>query len=302
MRQLIAAIAWVGTLATMHAAPAWAGECEQAMQDVVAARKAGDLEAARAASDRARFCNADVRVWVDSATAKTCFERLLAAPPADDAAIEKQLGQCRSLGPDWRIHRELADLAYQGSRFDEAAQQYDQALSIIHDTRLVPAVPDEGTVLALVQRGDESRILAKQFQPSTRSASGELTGLGALSVRGIGVRKRALPITFEYNSTEFTERGADAAEELRLALSKSCEGAVQLIGHTDERGSDAYNLDLSRRRAEALAAYIRKVPLPAACVLTTEGRGESDPPVLDDPARYSQEQRWMLARRVELVR
>ncbi|WAP69926.1 OmpA family protein [Jiella pelagia] len=49
-----------------------------------------------------------------------------------------------------------------------------------------------------------------------------------------------------------------------------------LFGHTDAAGSDAYNLELSQRRAESLAgALVRASGLPRGRFVTS-GRGERD--------------------------
>ena len=51
---------------------------------------------------------------------------------------------------------------------------------------------------------------------------------------------------------------------------------MTVLGHTDSTGDDAYNLDLSRRRAEAAARYLEEHGV-ARAALTVEGHGESRP-------------------------
>lgn len=51
-----------------------------------------------------------------------------------------------------------------------------------------------------------------------------------------------------------------------------------IVGHTDRSGSDGYNDNLSRRRAEAVAAKLQASGLSAAA-LSVSGRGESEPKV-----------------------
>ncbi len=52
--------------------------------------------------------------------------------------------------------------------------------------------------------------------------------------------------------------------------------SIKVIGHTDSKGSDAYNQALSERRASSVAAYLLSQGL-APNKLTSEGRGESEP-------------------------
>lgn len=69
---------------------------------------------------------------------------------------------------------------------------------------------------------------------------------------------------------------------------------VQVEGHADERGTDEYNLDLSRRRAENVRAAL--VGMGVHVQLDAEGRGESSP-----RASGSDESAWRQNRRVEFV-
>jgi outer membrane protein OmpA-like peptidoglycan-associated protein len=57
---------------------------------------------------------------------------------------------------------------------------------------------------------------------------------------------------------------------------------VKVVGHTDERGTDAYNQDLSQRRAEAVMNYYIQRGIPAER-LSAEGRGESEPIATNEP-------------------
>ena len=64
-----------------------------------------------------------------------------------------------------------------------------------------------------------------------------------------------------------------AAAEVKAA---GGTGTLQIIGYTDNTGSTAHNVDLSRRRAAAVAAAIKPL-LPAGVRLPTSGKGEADP-------------------------
>ena len=55
------------------------------------------------------------------------------------------------------------------------------------------------------------------------------------------------------------------------------EGVVRVVGYTDAKGEDAYNLALSRRRAEAVVAWLRARPALASRSFEAASRGEADP-------------------------
>lgn len=64
--------------------------------------------------------------------------------------------------------------------------------------------------------------------------------------------------------------------EQLAALLLANEERVQIIGHTDNRGTPTTNQALSEARAEAVRAYLADKGVPADRMLT-EGRGDSDP-------------------------
>ena len=56
-----------------------------------------------------------------------------------------------------------------------------------------------------------------------------------------------------------------------------------IVGHTDDVGSDAFNLDLSKRRANSVKNYLVSKGVVDAMV-TTDGKGETMPLVPNDSA------------------
>ncbi|MBD3764272.1 MAG: OmpA family protein [Rhodobacterales bacterium] len=59
-------------------------------------------------------------------------------------------------------------------------------------------------------------------------------------------------------------------------LQKYPDTTVQVVGHTDNTGSAEYNLDLSQRRADAVAAELRAGGVSSGRIVAY-GRGESQP-------------------------
>jgi outer membrane protein OmpA-like peptidoglycan-associated protein len=70
---------------------------------------------------------------------------------------------------------------------------------------------------------------------------------------------------------------------------------IEIQGHTDERGDDAYNLDLSDRRAHAVEKYLTDKGVDAKR-LTAQGYGETQP--ID---RGHNEAAWAKNRRVAFL-
>ncbi|MGM8910586.1 OmpA family protein [Psychrobacter sp. 1U1] len=86
----------------------------------------------------------------------------------------------------------------------------------------------------------------------------------------------------------FLDRAANVVQEVPNV-------ELVIIGHTDNQASDAYNMELSRDRAEAVKEYLVSKGVDAS-KLTTKGMGESDP-IADN----STEQGRFRNRRIEFV-
>jgi outer membrane protein OmpA-like peptidoglycan-associated protein len=103
-------------------------------------------------------------------------------------------------------------------------------------------------------------------------------------------------IDFEFDSAKLKTRSLHVLDAVAQALVDNPDiERVEVGGHTDERGSAAYNLDLSNRRAAAVVAYLVDHGI-AANRLGARGYGLTRP--LD---RSHTEAAWAKNRRVEFV-
>lgn len=112
-----------------------------------------------------------------------------------------------------------------------------------------------------------------------------------------------LPIKFDTNSDYLDDKARYETEYIGAFLKANEIREITLVGHTDERGSDSYNLDLSYRRAQSVREYLTHylTQYDAYTYIHVDGQGERAPPRLSDPQLYSTEERQAIARRVELV-
>lgn len=83
-------------------------------------------------------------------------------------------------------------------------------------------------------------------------------------------------ILFEYNSDKLTEDAEIKIDLIYQYMVKNPDVKVRITGHTDAIGSDAYNLDLSRRRARSVRNYLVSLGI-SKKRMTYEGKGESEP-------------------------
>ena len=105
----------------------------------------------------------------------------------------------------------------------------------------------------------------------------------------------ATGVLFAFDSADLTAEAQAVLDAAADDVRQRALGEVFVVGHTDDSGADDYNLDLSRRRAQAVADALGPV-LGADYPLRVDGRGEAEPIVAND----SEENR-SLNRRVEVV-
>lgn len=108
-----------------------------------------------------------------------------------------------------------------------------------------------------------------------------------------------LPIRFDFGSDQIDAAGAREAETVANFLLSNKVYRLTVVGHTDEVGSDAFNLDLSLRRAKTVKHFLLAKGVHAE--IHVDGKGESEPPNLVDYSVYSEEERRKISRRVELL-
>jgi OmpA-OmpF porin, OOP family len=90
-------------------------------------------------------------------------------------------------------------------------------------------------------------------------------------------------IDFEFNSTQLTAPAQHTLDEVATALKSQPELNVEVQGHTDSIGTDAYNLGLSERRAAAVRVYLVSRGV-GATALTAKGYGKAKPIAGNDTA------------------
>jgi outer membrane protein OmpA-like peptidoglycan-associated protein len=102
-------------------------------------------------------------------------------------------------------------------------------------------------------------------------------------------------VSFDFDRAEIKPAFGPTLDKVADILTRYDRSIVHVIGHTDSIGSDAYNQDLSERRARSVANHLAGRGV-ADSRLQTEGRGESEP--RDSNATAAGRQ---LNRRVELI-
>jgi outer membrane protein OmpA-like peptidoglycan-associated protein len=88
-------------------------------------------------------------------------------------------------------------------------------------------------------------------------------------------------ITFAYDSAAVQPQFQQTLDQVAQTLAEYNETYIDVYGHTDSTGSDAYNQQLSERRALAVADYLSRRGVQQARI-GTRGYGEAQPIASND--------------------
>jgi OOP family OmpA-OmpF porin len=118
------------------------------------------------------------------------------------------------------------------------------------------------------------------------SCTASTTGADIDAVAAIGSARRASfdsAVLFDLGKSVLKPGAATALKGLADEIQSYEKVRVILEGHTDASGSDVINTDLSRRRADAVRAYLASNGVPKA-IIDTVGYGELQPVAPNDTA------------------
>ena len=102
-------------------------------------------------------------------------------------------------------------------------------------------------------------------------------------------------ITFSFDDATLNNSFKPTLDKLASTMNEYNQNTITIAGHTDSKGADSYNMDLSRKRAYAVANYLSARGV-ASNRINVVAYGESRP-VADNNSEYGRQQN----RRVELT-
>jgi len=147
-----------------------------------------------------------------------------------------------------------------------------------------------GAIIGAVIGGAAGAIIGHQMDQQAKEIQQNIPGATVERVgEGIDVTF-ASGILFPFNSTEILPAGRANLQELANSLQKYATSDVLIVGHTDSVGTDAYNMDLSQRRADAARSYLQSLGVSSARIRTS-GRGETEPVQSNDTEEGRQRNR-----------
>lgn len=134
-----------------------------------------------------------------------------------------------------------------------------------------------GAIIGAVIGGAAGAVIGHQMDRQAEDLNHDLGQNAEVSRVGEGIAVTfASGILFPFNSADVLPAGRENLRQLAQSLQRYPGTEVLIVGHTDNVGTDAYNMTLSQRRADSAKGYLVSMGIPADRIRTA-GRGESEP-------------------------
>lgn len=199
--------------------------------------------------------------------------------------------------PEKKWDRSHSVLEYK-ENYKAAAREHGGTVLYDKDTHLVFTLPNEDGgktwVHLHITNGAQQnlRIIEEAgFKKSLTFGPAEMKA--ALDAEG---RVQLHGILFDLDKPTLQQESTKQLQHVVVLLKENPELKLEVQGHTDDQGSEDYNLKLSQKRAETVVAYLRLFGIDPGR-LTPIGYGESEP-----VAPNTTEEGRAKNRRVELVK
>jgi outer membrane protein OmpA-like peptidoglycan-associated protein len=298
LHRIITVAVLIGVTSTIALAQT---SCESLVPAFNAAWSRRDFQAivatAKQIIDVPDVCPAKTRADIKRQTALAHLAESRQISETADAARLQMLEAGSVFDKPWQLMERIGDLKQKVPNssgqidYKAASTSYQLALADISDNVRVPNPPPPERIERLLRLAQQTRALSAGF------VAGDVLVTRAL--RGVAVDGVPVPVQFIRDRDEMTDLGRQYAEETSKLLTEQGRPKILLVGHTDPDGSDQYNLELSRRRAQAVKQYLVGQGYPNAAI-DVEGKGRGQPLRIENAAEYTQAQIYQMLRRVEV--
>jgi OOP family OmpA-OmpF porin len=119
----------------------------------------------------------------------------------------------------------------------------------------------------------------KDGVPDDIDACSDTLSAAAVDARGCVPVQAVIQLAgvhFEYNSARLTENSKSILSMAAASMRGQSGMRVEVAGHSDDRGADSYNLELSRRRAQSVSEYLNVLGIESSR-MEAHGYGETQP-------------------------
>jgi outer membrane protein OmpA-like peptidoglycan-associated protein len=148
----------------------------------------------------------------------------------------------------------------------------------------------EGAILGAVIGGTAGAVIGNRMDKKAEELDQELANAEVERIgEGIKVTFDS-GLLFDFDSSALRSNAEQNLTEFAGSMEEYPETNILIVGHTDSKGSDSYNQQLSEDRAESAAEHLIRQGLNPGRI-TTMGKGESEPVATNDTEAGRQQNR-----------
>lgn len=148
----------------------------------------------------------------------------------------------------------------------------------------------EGAIIGAAVGGTAGAIIGQRMDKKAKELDDELEDAEVERVgEGIKVTFES-GLLFDFDSANLRPTAERDLAEFANSMEEFEGARILIVGHTDSKGSESYNQDLSERRAASAAQYLGEQGLDSSR-LNTVGRGETEPVASNETAEGRQQNR-----------
>lgn len=134
----------------------------------------------------------------------------------------------------------------------------------------------EGAILGAVIGGSAGAIIGQRMDRKANELDRQLANAEVERVgEGIKVTFDS-GLLFGFDSADLQSNAKKNLSEFAESMQEFENTNILIVGHTDSKGSESYNQDLSERRAEAASEFLAQQGIDSGRLMIT-GKGESEP-------------------------
>ena len=133
-----------------------------------------------------------------------------------------------------------------------------------------------GAIAGAVVGGTAGAIIGSNMDKKAKEMEEEMDGVMVQRIEeGIAVSFDS-GILFDFDSSTLRPEGNNNLEKLVRIINRDDDTTLMIVGHTDSRGDEDYNMRLSERRAQSARTYMISQGL-SSSKIQIAGRGELEP-------------------------
>lgn len=139
-----------------------------------------------------------------------------------------------------------------------------------------------GAVLGGIVGGVAGNVIGRNMDKQAKEIKETLPGAEVERVgEGIRVTMKENMVNFGFDSSDLTSSAKANLDKLAEVLKNNPDTNINIYGHTDSKGTEAYNQSLSERRAASVRSYLISKGV-ASSRMITMGVGENEPIATND--------------------